>query len=614
MPHLLVHAPGWRKPRAIPLHKPMVSIGADPACDVVVEHEGMQPLHATVRRAGDAYWIEAASRRARLRAGGKAVRRVRLDEGVQVEVGPATVSFSPADQPEGRGGPDPRDHLAAMQRLVDFAERLATRDDVESLLAHLLDGLIEVTEARRGFLLMLEAGTFRVRVARNMQGRDIPERDAALSDSILAKAVATRQPVLVSDALHDAEFSSSASVVNLKLHSVLCLPLVARGDLLGLIYLGNDSAANLFTEDTARIARVFAAQAALVLRSALALDEVRASYRQLKEALDAARFGEVIGACPSMREVYWKIERVAPTDVSVLVQGETGTGKELVAREIHRRSARANGPFVVINCGAIPENLLESELFGHVRGAFTGATATVPGKFQAAHGGTLFLDEIGEMPAALQVKLLRALQERKVTRVGSTRPESVDIRVVAATNKVLADEVRAGRFREDLFYRLHVVAITLPPLRERGDDVILLARYLLRRYAAEFGVGHRELSEATLNALRRHSWPGNVRELENRIKKAVVLSDSAVIEPRDLDLDEAIRRSVLPLAEAKERFQQRYIDRVLALNDGNRTRAARDLGVDPRTVFRHLEKKRRLGGEQADDDRLVREAAADLLE
>jgi transcriptional regulator with PAS, ATPase and Fis domain len=334
------------------------------------------------------------------------------------------------------------------------------------------------------------------------------------------------------------------------------------------------------------------------------LDGLRREHDSLREAMAERQFGEIIGAGVAMREVYRRIERVAATDVSVLVHGETGTGKELVAREIHRRSPRAGGPFVAVNCGAIPDNLLESELFGHVRGAFTGAIATRPGRFHAAEGGTLFLDEIGDMPPALQIKLLRALQERAVTRVGDTRAEPVDLRVIAATHRVLEDEIRAGRFREDLYYRLDVVSIVLPPLRERGDDVLVIARYFLSRYAREFSSRARGFTAAASVALRRHTWPGNIRELENRVKKAVVLAERPLVGPEDLDLGADALAPVLPLAQAKEDFQKRYINEVLERNGGNRTKTAKDLGVDPRTIFRHLERldPDRRAGRSPDED------------
>jgi transcriptional regulator with PAS, ATPase and Fis domain len=321
------------------------------------------------------------------------------------------------------------------------------------------------------------------------------------------------------------------------------------------------------------------------------LSALRADKEKLSKELSNKRFGEIIGACPSMLEMFRKLQKVASTDISVLITGETGTGKELLAQELHRRSHRADGPFVTINCGAIPENLIESELFGHVKGAFTGAIASRPGKFQVADGGTLFLDEIGELPLNLQVKLLRALQERVVFRVGDSRGEKVDIRVLAATNRNLDDEIRAGRFREDLYYRLNVVNLYSPPLRERGEDIIIIAKALLSKFADELHSAVRGFAPATLAAIRKYAWPGNIRELENRIKKALVLCDSTLLSPEDLDLGEAQQAPILPLEKAKEEFQRRYVLEALERNHGNRTQTARDLGVDPRTIFRYLEKE-----------------------
>jgi len=247
--------------------------------------------------------------------------------------------------------------------------------------------------------------------------------------------------------------------------------------------------------------------------------------------------------------------------------------------------------FVTINCGAIPENLIESELFGHVRGAFTGDVANRPGKFQTADKGTLFLDEIGELPINLQVKLLRALQEHIVYRVGDSRPEKIDIRVVAATNRNLDDEIRENRFREDLYYRLNVVNLWLPPLRDRGDDVILIARALLSKYADELHSNIKGFAPDAINAIKRYAWPGNVRQLENRIKKALVLCDHNLLTASDLDLNRDEQSSILPLERAKEDFQRKYVLEVLERNNGNRTQTARDLGVDPRTIFRFLERE-----------------------
>jgi transcriptional regulator with GAF, ATPase, and Fis domain len=420
---------------------------------------------------------------------------------------------------------------------------------------------------------------------------NIADAISQLSDSIIAKVVKTRRPVIISDAMSDEEFSGAKSVMHLKVSSVICTPLLDRGRLLGLIYVGNDSIRDLFQDQTLRVLTIFAAQAALIVANALLLDELRVDNKRLHERLEAYRFGEIVGTSPPMQAVFRKVEKIAPTDISVLITGETGTGKELIAREVHNRSPRATKPFVTINCGAIPENLLESELFGHVKGAFTGAVSNKQGKFQAADGGTLFLDEIGEMPIELQVKILRALQERIVFRVGDTRPEACDIRILAATNRDLEKEIHNGRFREDLYYRLNVVNVELPPLRVRGDDVLVIARYLMSRYSREYDARVKGFSPNAAVAIRKHNWPGNIRELENRIKKAIVLCESTVIGPDDLGLTGDVLPQILTLADAKDKFQRDYINEVLALNNGNRTKTARDLGVDPRTVFRHLEKE-----------------------
>jgi transcriptional regulator with PAS, ATPase and Fis domain len=371
----------------------------------------------------------------------------------------------------------------------------------------------------------------------------------------------------------------------------MCVPLLEEGNVLGVLYLGNDRIANLFDENHLRIMTVFAAQASLILQKARLVDRFRQDRDKYKAQVEEQRFGELVGSSPAMLDVFARVRKVAPTDVSVLITGETGTGKELIAREIHRRSNRAKGPFIAINCGAIPETLMESELFGHVRGAFTGAVATQLGKFQAAGGGTIFLDEVGELPLSLQVKLLRVLQDKVVVKVGDTKPERIDVRVLAATNKTIEQEVRGARFREDLYYRLNVVAVALPPLRERAEDIVTIANYFIRKYREEFNSPVTGFSPEALAAIRRFEWPGNVRQMENRIKKAMVLCEGTLLGPKDLDLEPADLAPVVPLAQAKEEFQRRYVLEVLERNGGNRTQTARDLGVDPRTIFRYLEKE-----------------------
>ncbi|HTM58563.1 MAG TPA: PEP-CTERM-box response regulator transcription factor [Candidatus Udaeobacter sp.] len=302
------------------------------------------------------------------------------------------------------------------------------------------------------------------------------------------------------------------------------------------------------------------------------------------------RHHRLVGESDAIRKVFALVQRVANTDATVLIAGENGTGKELVAHAIHESSRRAGGPFVPINCGAIPDNLLESELFGHEKGSFTDAHRRREGRFELAEGGTIFLDEIGELPTTLQVKLLRFLQDHVVERVGGREPMRVDARVVAATNQDLPAAIKTGRFREDLFYRLSVVNIAVPPLRDRGDDLRLLADYFLDYYAKHYKRRIRGFTQAALRSLHAHPWPGNVRELENRVQRAVILTQDAYLHPEDLELEEAGSGISRTLQDVRETAERELIVDALTRNAGNVTRAARDIDVS-RPTFHDLLKK-----------------------
>jgi transcriptional regulator with GAF, ATPase, and Fis domain len=594
MPCLKLVASSGR-PRIFPIYKKITTIGRAGGNDVGLDDPSIADYHAQIVFDGRDFNLSEVDRDGDIGINGKKKRRAKLFHNDRLQLGGLELSFSVYDEATSVGDdadePDDAGEIAGLRKLYDFSQRLMDIKDVSELLRALMDAVVEVTHADKGFLLLVRDETPEIAVARNLKQEDIAGGVRHLSDSIVAKVLASRRPLIVSDALHDMEFKSSESVMNLKLCSVMCAPLIAQGQLLGLLYVGNDNVVNLFEEKSLDVLTVFAGQAALILQTALVLDQLKSDRDRLQEKLDDKRFGDIIGSCPGLIEVFKKVEKVATTDISVLITGETGTGKELIAREIHNRSPRKSGPFVVVNCGAIPENLMESELFGHVRGAFTGAVATRQGKFQLADGGTLFLDEIGEMPPSLQVKLLRALQERVVVKVGDAKSERVDIRVVAATHRDLEERIRTNEFREDLYYRLNVVNLHLPPLRERGDDVLVIAKFLLSKYGDEYGTKVKGFTPNALIAMRKYSWPGNVRQLENRIKKALVLCERSLIGPEDLDLFPEALEPIMSLAQAREDFQRRYILEVLERNNGNRTKTARDLGVDPRTIFRYLERE-----------------------
>jgi two-component system NtrC family response regulator len=319
--------------------------------------------------------------------------------------------------------------------------------------------------------------------------------------------------------------------------------------------------------------------------------QLEREYRKLQQSVRAEDFEDMLGSSPQMQGVFANIRKVAKTDVPILLLGESGTGKEMAALAIHRRSLRKDGPFVAINCNAIPENLLESELFGHEKGSFTGAHAQRKGIMESAASGTVFLDEIGELPPPVQVKLLRFLQEHRFQRVGGRQEIQIDTRVIAATNVQLKQAVTDGKFREDLYFRLAVVVIKLPPLRERGDDVGLLAREFLHRYAAQNGKTNLTFAPEALRAVNCHSWPGNVRELQNSVKRAVIMAEGKRITEKDLELapSEGVA-SVATLKEVREGVERELIQQTLKRHLGKISSAAAELGVSRPTLYELMEK------------------------
>ena len=329
----------------------------------------------------------------------------------------------------------------------------------------------------------------------------------------------------------------------------------------------------------------------VILRRAFHLARLESEYRQMEQLLSRETFEGMLGSSPAMQAVYNTIRRVATTDAPVLILGESGSGKELAARAIHRRSSRRDGPFVPINCGAIPENLLESELFGHERGAFTGAHTQRRGRIELAAGGTLFLDEIGELPLTLQVKLLRYLQEQTIERVGGRATIQVDARVIAATNTDLKKAMQENRFREDLYYRVAVVVLEIPALRQRPEDIPLLGRAFLQQFARESKRPGLTLSQAALRAMQAHTWPGNVRELENRIRRAVIMAETRTVSPADLELAEPTAPTPgRSLRVAREAAEREAVTAALRRNNWKIAPAAAELEISRPTLYELMEK------------------------
>jgi len=327
-----------------------------------------------------------------------------------------------------------------------------------------------------------------------------------------------------------------------------------------------------------------------LLKRCFHVAQLEKEYGELQHLLGGDSFEGMLGSSPSMQPVFDSIRKVATTDAPVLILGESGTGKEMVARAIHKRSARKDGPFIAINCSAIPETLLESELFGHEKGAFTGAHVQRKGRIETSGGGTLFLDEIGEIPQPLQVKLLRFLQEQTIERVGGRQEIQINTRVIAATNADLKKSMAAGTFREDLFYRLAVVQIVLPPLRDRENDILMLAKFFLQRFATEVSKPGIAFDSEALRALKKHSWPGNVRELENCVRRAVIMADGKRVTTSDLELMPGVAANAITLKEAREAVERQMVRQALRKHGGKIAPAAVELGMSRPTLYELMEK------------------------
>ncbi len=529
--------------------------------------------------------------------------------------------------------PTPDEELASLRRerevllrLQRVAREVGAELDLGRLLERILDEAITLTEAERGFLLLLDPDGvgWSVKAARNFDGEEVRRPSAKISRGVLSKILETGEPLIAADAGEDERFVDSESVAEQRLKSVLCLPLLYRGQKLGALYLDNRHRRSLFGPRDGKLLQSFADQAAIAianaglhaavlererLLAAKAAELARANEQLAERAerqeadigrltlenkeLESAlgrRFPEIVSRRQGrMREAIALLDKVAESTVPVLILGESGTGKELFARAIHANGPLAKAPFVSLNCAALSETLLESELFGHMRGSFTGADRDRKGLFEMAHHGTLFLDEVGEMSEGMQKKLLRALQEGEVRPVGGKDVVKVKVRVIAATNRDLRERTREGAFREDLYYRLAVVTIPIPPLRDRREDVPLLVSKLMERLSAEAGRPPREVPPAVMRALERYDWPGNVRELENEVRRLVALGGEVLTEE---DLSPAVRerRAAAPSGGSLEEVELAHIRRTLVASGGNLTEAARLLGIDYSTLYRKMKR------------------------
>ncbi|MBV9075191.1 MAG: sigma 54-interacting transcriptional regulator, partial [Acidobacteria bacterium] len=476
-----------------------------------------------------------------------------------------------------------------LNTLLVISKNISKLRDGEGLAWELLGMIFDVIPADRGAFLTFDGAPDQIQWSVAWDRKRGPGHPVRVSRTVASRVVRGQSGLMINDVASNAELRKSSAFADLPVHALLCVPLTVNHKIAALIYLDTQNPRIRFDLDHLQMLTAIAGLASLALDNISYLEALKRENQELRTQIRVEH--NMVGASAKIRDVFEFIRRVAPTDSTVLITGESGTGKELVARALHSNSSRANGPFIPINCAAIAENLLESELFGHEKGAFTGAVAQKKGKIELAEGGTLFLDEIGELALPLQAKLLRVLQEREFERVGGTRPIKINLRLVAATNQQLEELVEEGKFRKDLFYRLNVVSIKVPPLRDRREDIPTLAEYFIDKAAKKCNMHTKILPEATRVCLSNYDWPGNVRELENAMERALVLgsSDSILVE----DLPEAISEATPPAgmpvtkyAGAMKDTKRQVILQALQEANGSYLEAAKLLGLHPNSLLR----------------------------
>ncbi len=517
---------------------------------------------------------------------------VELTETTEIELSPLLLRADDALylQPDKVTASLPKTARMALDlnALLKIATGIGGIRDQESLQWQLLGFIFDVVPAERGAVLLFDA-TEEFSSAVGWDRVQGPAHPVRVSRTVVQRIRRDGVGLVVNDVSGDTTLARVQTLAELHVHSVLCVPLLVSGKVVGAIYLDSKSATRHFDEGHMQVMTAVAGIASLALDNVRHWEQLQQENQQLRAEVNLEH--DMLGVSQRMREVFEFIRRVAPTDSTVLIEGESGTGKEMVARAIHRNSSRAERPFVAINCAAIAETLLESELFGHEKGAFTGAVSQKKGKMEVADGGTLFLDEVSELAPSLQAKLLRVLQEREFERVGGIRPLKLDIRLIAATNRVLREEVQNGTFRKDLYYRLNVVSVTMPALRDRREDIPLLADHFIAKAGRKCKTRMKPLSAEARAFLIAYDWPGNVRELENAIERALVLGLTESILHDDLP--EAVLEAGTPLTASTAKYlgtikdtKKQLILQALQQANGGYIEAAKALGMHPNSLLR----------------------------
>ncbi len=467
--------------------------------------------------------------------------------------------------------------LKELEALHALTEKMASLEDDQEILRTVLKHFVIQIGAEVGAFIYYDrqSDSFDIRIIEST----LPVHDEAkyFSQTVFRKILETRRAHLSFDTNTDESPPQSKSIVINQIHAILAFPLIINDQVYGIMYFDSRHSRQKFTEESRQLLAFFAPIASLTLARALSGKEIRRENALLKSRLPGENLPDIIGESPAIKQVTRLVHKVAPTDASVLILGENGVGKDLVARAIHRLSKRRNKPYMAQFVGNLPATILESELFGYKKGAFTGANSDKMGIFEAVDGGTLFLDEISELSFDLQSKLLRVLQNKEIKRLGENTIRRIDVRIIAATNRDLKQMIAEGRFREDLYYRLNVISLTVPPLRERRDDIPLLAEHILKKLSGE---GNRRLSTGAIKKLMVYNWPGNVRQLENVLQRAYIVSEAETIRDEDILLDDAGETMDGTMEELKNRLIRQRIKQF----NGNKTLAAKSLDISLRSL------------------------------
>jgi len=612
---------GPLKGSSIPLSESEVSIGREPSNNISLLDSGVSRRHCLIIRTGDQFKIQDLNSRNSTFVNGVPVIERVLASGDEIKIGASLFVFVLPEAERAKslstsvefhksesGGSTiilRKKDARYLQQLSDMQATSRTVGDLNALLRiskavnsvrglealerQVLERIFEIAPADRGAILLCEHGIDEWTSAFGWDRVAGPSQAVQVSRTIVSQVLSDGVAVLCNDLPATQSFSDTVSLLERRIHSVLAVPLEVFDRTLGVIYLDASNPKAHFDENHLQLLTAIGSIAAAALDNARRMESLEQENHRLQAEISLEH--NMVGDSPRMRDVYHFIARVAPRDVTVLIFGESGTGKELVARAMHRNSSRATKPCVAINCAALAETLLESELFGHEKGAFTGAVTQKKGKLEIAEGGTVFLDEIGELAPSLQAKLLRVLQEREFERVGGTRTIKLDVRLIAATNRDLEEEVKRGRFREDLFYRLNVVALRMPALRERREDIPLLASYFAAKFSQRSNRPVLGVSAQARACMTNYDWPGNVRELENAIERAVVLGSSDLILPEDLpeavlEKAESAGATMTAFHDALRDAKKQLILNAFEQAHGSYTDAARLLGLHPNYLHR----------------------------